>query len=74
MPVSLKNQVALVVGASSGIGRAIAVALARSGARVMASARREDRLLFLMARPRSTAARSRSASCTASAQPKKSGA
>ncbi|HEY9141334.1 MAG TPA: SDR family oxidoreductase [Bryobacteraceae bacterium] len=49
MPVSLKNQVALVVGASSGIGRAIAAALARSGARVMASARREDRLLALKA-------------------------
>ena len=40
----MKNQVALVVGASSGIGRASAVALAREGARVMASARRADRL------------------------------
>ncbi|HEV2444823.1 MAG TPA: SDR family oxidoreductase [Candidatus Sulfopaludibacter sp.] len=40
----MKNQVALVVGASSGIGRACAVALAREGARVMASARRADRL------------------------------
>ena len=44
MPVSLKNQVALVVGASSGIGRETAVLFAREGARVMASARREDRL------------------------------
>ena len=40
----MKNQVALVIGASSGIGRASAVALAREGARVMASARRSDRL------------------------------
>jgi serine 3-dehydrogenase (NADP+) len=33
-----------VVGASSGIGRAVATALAQSGARVMASARRIERL------------------------------
>jgi serine 3-dehydrogenase (NADP+) len=44
MPVSLKDQTALVVGASSGIGRATAVLLAREGVRVMASARREERL------------------------------
>ncbi len=47
MPVSLANQVVLVVGASSGIGREIAVLFARQGARVMASARREQRLLEL---------------------------
>ena len=40
----MQNQVALVVGASSGIGRATAVLLAGAGARVMASARRQDRL------------------------------
>lgn len=34
----------LVVGASSGIGRETAVQFAREGARVMAAARREDRL------------------------------
>jgi len=44
MPVSLKDRVALVVGASSGIGRACATMLAAEGAKVMASARREDRL------------------------------
>ncbi len=49
MPVSLKNQVALVIGASSGIGHATAALLAREGAKVMASARREDRLQKLKA-------------------------
>ncbi len=44
MPADLKDQVVLVVGASSGIGRATAVLFAREGARVMASARRQDRL------------------------------
>jgi serine 3-dehydrogenase len=44
MSVSLKDQVVLVVGASSGIGRATVVLFAREGARVVASARREDRL------------------------------
>jgi NADP-dependent 3-hydroxy acid dehydrogenase YdfG len=44
MPATLKNQTVLVVGASSGIGRATAELFAREGARVMASARREDRL------------------------------
>ena len=44
MPVSLSGQVVVVVGASSGIGRAAAVLFAREGAKVVASARREDRL------------------------------
>lgn len=47
MPVNLEKQVVLVVGASSGIGRATAVLFAREGARVMAAARREDRLAAL---------------------------
>jgi NADP-dependent 3-hydroxy acid dehydrogenase YdfG len=47
MPVTLKNQTVLVVGASSGIGRAIAIQFAREGANVMASARRQDRLQIL---------------------------
>lgn len=49
MPVSLKNKVALVVGASSGIGRAVAISLAQAGAGVMAAARREERLRELQA-------------------------
>src|SRR4051812_28802325 len=49
MPVSLKDQVALVVGASSGIGRATAVLVAAEGMHVMAAARREDRLRELEA-------------------------
>src|SRR3954452_6543493 len=44
MAVKLTNQVVLVVGASSGIGRATAKLFAREGARVMAAARREERL------------------------------
>jgi NADP-dependent 3-hydroxy acid dehydrogenase YdfG len=47
MPVSLKDRVALVVGASSGIGRACVAMFAAEGAKVMASARREDRLRAL---------------------------
>jgi len=40
---------ALVVGASSGVGRAVAIALAESGVRVAAMARRKDRLVDLCA-------------------------
>jgi len=47
MAVKLTNQVVLVIGASSGIGRATAISFAREGARVMAAARREERLRTL---------------------------
>jgi NADP-dependent 3-hydroxy acid dehydrogenase YdfG len=47
MPVTLENQVVLVLGASSGIGRETAILFAREGAAVTAVARREDRLRAL---------------------------
>jgi|HubBroStandDraft_6_1064221.scaffolds.fasta_scaffold819950_1 serine 3-dehydrogenase len=47
MSVSIQNQTVLIVGASSGIGRAATVLFAREGAKVVAAARREDRLQAL---------------------------
>lgn len=46
-----KDKTVWVVGASSGIGEALAVLLAQEGARVIASARREDRLKALSPAP-----------------------
>ncbi|WJS87401.1 2-dehydro-3-deoxy-D-gluconate 5-dehydrogenase KduD [Paracoccus sp. TOH] len=48
-PFSLQGQVALVTGANTGIGQAIAVAMARAGAEVIAAGRRDcDETLALM--------------------------
>jgi NAD(P)-dependent dehydrogenase (short-subunit alcohol dehydrogenase family) len=49
MPKSLAEQVVVVVGASSGIGRATALAFARHGARVVAAARTVPALDSLVA-------------------------
>jgi 3-oxoacyl-[acyl-carrier protein] reductase len=52
--LNLEGKTALVCGASAGIGRATAVALARQGASIIALARRSDRLQALL--PELTAA------------------
>jgi NAD(P)-dependent dehydrogenase (short-subunit alcohol dehydrogenase family) len=46
-----RDKTVWVVGASSGIGEALAILLASKGARVIASARREDRLKALVPAP-----------------------
>lgn len=47
MTISIRDQSAVVVGASSGMGREIALALAREGMKVLAAARRKDALASL---------------------------
>ncbi len=57
MMFSLKDKVALVTGASQGIGRATALALAEAGAKVAVAARNADKLASLVAEIEGTAAR-----------------
>jgi NAD(P)-dependent dehydrogenase (short-subunit alcohol dehydrogenase family) len=45
---SLKDKVALVTGASQGIGRETALALAQAGAKVAVAARNEEKLTTLV--------------------------
>ncbi|MFW9260857.1 SDR family NAD(P)-dependent oxidoreductase [Nostoc sp. CALU 546] len=45
----IQNKVVIITGASSGLGEATAKRLAASGAKLMLTARREDRLKDLVA-------------------------
>ena len=48
MNKTLDNQVCIITGAGSGMGRAMALLFAREGARVLASDLRDDRLHALL--------------------------
>jgi len=55
MELGIEGRVALVLGASAGIGRGIAEALAGEGAKVALAARSADRLERVAAEPRHVA-------------------
>ena len=50
----MKNRIALVTGASQGIGRACALILAQHGSRVIAAARQQEKLAQLVEEIRAT--------------------
>jgi 3-oxoacyl-[acyl-carrier protein] reductase len=54
--LGIRGKVALVTGASSGIGEAVAVALAGEGAKIAVAARRRERLVDLAARAKAAGA------------------
>jgi len=56
MDLGIRGKVALVAGASSGIGEAVALALAREGAKVAVLARRRERLADVVARAKQAGA------------------
>jgi NADP-dependent 3-hydroxy acid dehydrogenase YdfG len=48
--LNIENKVVIITGASSGLGKATALRLAKNGAKLMLAARREDRLQELVAK------------------------
>ena len=62
MDFEIRGRIALVTGASAGIGEAVALALAREGVRLAVAARHVDRLEALAKRARESGASDGSAS------------